>query len=61
MTQKELDLEVANILEDFVCNLSENADIRGKMDYVTLINLKAKLRYAIASLRMERKNETDRR
>ena len=51
--QKDLDLEVANRLEDFTNNLSTLADIRGKLNEVEYANLVSALRYAIASLRTE--------
>lgn len=50
-TQKELDLEVADRLEDFTSNLSTLADIRGKMSEVEYLNIVSALRYAIATLR----------
>ena len=53
MTQKDLDLEVADRLDDFASNLSRNADIRGKMDELEYLNIVSALRYAIASLRTE--------
>ena len=53
MTQKDLDKEMADRLDDFASNLSRNADIRGKMDEVEYLNILTALRYAIASLRTE--------
>ena len=53
MTQKDLDLEVADRLDDFASNLLRNADIRGKMDELEYLNIVSALRYAIASLRTE--------
>ena len=53
MTQKDLDREVADRLDDFASNLSRNADIRGKMDEVEYLNVISALRYAIATLRTE--------
>ena len=50
-TQKELDLEIADRLEDFTSNLSTLADIRGKMSEVEYLNIVSALRYAIATLR----------
>ena len=53
VTQKELDLEVADRLDDFASNLSKNADIRGKMNDMEYYNIITALRYAVASLRTE--------
>jgi len=53
-TQKDLDLEVADKLDDFTSNLSRYADIRGKMDELEYMNLVSALRYAIASLRSDK-------
>ena len=59
ITQKQLDLEVADRLENFANNLSHSADIsQGRMDYIEYCNLLSALRYAVAMLRSEgNKNE----
>ena len=54
MTQKDLDLETANRLEDFTNNLSKHADIRGTMDEMEYLNIVSALRYAIAILRVDK-------
>lgn len=51
MTQRDLDLETADRLEDFTNNLSKHADIRGILSEMDYLNIVCALRYAIASLR----------
>ena len=51
MTQKDLDLETADRLENFTNNLSKHADIRGTMSEMDYLNIVCALRYAIAHLR----------
>ena len=53
MTQRDLDLETADRLEDFTNNLSKHADIRGTMSEMDYLNICIALRYAIEHLRKE--------
>lgn len=54
-TQKELDLEVADRLENFVTSLSERysmvKEFKDNLDEVEYLNIVSALRYAIATLR----------
>lgn len=51
-TQKELDLEVADRIEDLICTLSEGYGIsKGKLSAAEFANLTSTLRYAVAKLR----------
>lgn len=57
ITQKKLDLEVADRLDNYVSKLEQSDEIAsGKMSVAEYSNLVSALRYAIATLRGGRDN-----